>query len=87
LADSIGDHQPRHVGVEAFRAIITPPQAAILAVGKIADRVMPLEGRPAIRPLMTLSPASDDRCWMPRAVECMRDVAPSLGNPQAWPAF
>ncbi len=32
--------------VDAFQAIITPPQAAILAVGRIADRVVACE-RPA----------------------------------------
>ena len=29
-------------GVDAFSSIITPPQAAILAVGSIADRVAPI---------------------------------------------
>src|SRR5215469_8110474 len=33
--------------VDAFSAIIIPPQAAILAVGRIADRVIPFEGKPA----------------------------------------
>ena len=32
--------------VDAFSAIITPPQAAILAVGRIADRVVPVNGSP-----------------------------------------
>ena len=36
--------------VDAFTAIVSPPQAAILAVGSITDRVVPVEGRPAIRP-------------------------------------
>ena len=40
-------------GVDAFSAIITPPQAAILAVGRIADRVVPVDGKPGIRPMMT----------------------------------
>ena len=30
--------------VDAFSAIITPPQAAVLAVGRIADRVVPVNG-------------------------------------------
>ena len=33
-------------GVDAFNAIVNPPQAAILAVGRIADRVVAGE-RPA----------------------------------------
>ncbi|MBZ5546824.1 MAG: 2-oxo acid dehydrogenase subunit E2 [Acidobacteriia bacterium] len=72
-------------GVDAFSAIITPPQAAILAVGRIADRVVPLEGRPAIRPMMTLTLSSDHRVVDgARAAEFMRDVAEAIGNPQAW---
>src|SRR5262249_30081949 len=32
--------------VDAFSAIIAPPQAAILAVGRIADRVVAVDGQP-----------------------------------------
>ena len=31
-------------GVDAFNAIVNPPQAAILAVGRIAERVVPIDG-------------------------------------------
>ena len=48
-------------GVDAFNAIINPPQAAILAVSRIADRVVPLNGRPAVQPMMTLSLSCDHR--------------------------
>jgi pyruvate dehydrogenase E2 component (dihydrolipoamide acetyltransferase) len=47
--------------VDAFTAIIIPPQAAILAVGRIADRVVPFEGKPAIRPMLTLTLSADHR--------------------------
>jgi pyruvate dehydrogenase E2 component (dihydrolipoamide acetyltransferase) len=47
--------------VDAFSAIIIPPQAAILAVGHIADRVVPFEGKPAIRPMLTLTLSADHR--------------------------
>jgi pyruvate dehydrogenase E2 component (dihydrolipoamide acetyltransferase) len=47
--------------VDAFQAIITPPQAAILAVGRIADRVVPVNGQAAIRPMMTITLSSDHR--------------------------
>ena len=47
--------------VDQFSAIITPPQAAILAVGSIADRVVAIEGQPAIRPMMTLTLSCDHR--------------------------
>jgi pyruvate dehydrogenase E2 component (dihydrolipoamide acetyltransferase) len=48
-------------GVDAFNAIITPMQAAILAVGRIADRVVPVDGKPGIRPMMTLTLSCDHR--------------------------
>ena len=37
-------------GVDTFNAIINQPQAAILAVGRIAERVVPIGGQPAVRP-------------------------------------
>jgi pyruvate dehydrogenase E2 component (dihydrolipoamide acetyltransferase) len=48
-------------GVDVFNAIIYAPQAAILAVGRIADRVVPLNGAPAIQPMMMLSLSCDHR--------------------------
>jgi len=48
-------------GVDAFHAIVNPPQAAILAVSRIADRVVPLNGQPAVQPMMTLSLSCDHR--------------------------
>ena len=48
-------------GVDAFSAIITPPQAATLAVGRIADRVVAVDGKPAIRPMLTMTLSSDHR--------------------------
>ncbi len=48
-------------GVDAFNAIIPAPQAAILAVGRIVERVVPLNGAPAIQPVMALSLSCDHR--------------------------
>ena len=48
-------------GIDAFSAIVNPPQAAILAVGKIADRVVPINGEVAIRPMMVLTLSLDHR--------------------------
>jgi pyruvate dehydrogenase E2 component (dihydrolipoamide acetyltransferase) len=48
-------------GVDAFNAILNPPQAAILAVGRIAERVVPVDGRPAVQPMMILSLSCDHR--------------------------
>ena len=48
-------------GVDAFNAIVNPPQAAILAVGRIADRVVAVNGQPAVQPTMTLTLSCDHR--------------------------
>ncbi|MBM3818959.1 MAG: 2-oxo acid dehydrogenase subunit E2 [Acidimicrobiia bacterium] len=47
--------------VDAFTAIIVPPQAAILAVGAIVDRVVAVNGQPAVRPMMKLTLSTDHR--------------------------
>jgi pyruvate dehydrogenase E2 component (dihydrolipoamide acetyltransferase) len=48
-------------GVDAFNAIVNPPQAAILAVGRIADRVIAINGQPAVQPTMMLTLSCDHR--------------------------
>jgi pyruvate dehydrogenase E2 component (dihydrolipoamide acetyltransferase) len=48
-------------GVDAFNAVVNAPQAAILAVGQIVDRVVPVSGSPAVRPRMALSLSCDHR--------------------------
>ena len=48
-------------GVDAFNAIVNPPQAAILAVGRIAERVVALQGAPAVQPMLTLTLTCDHR--------------------------
>ena len=71
--------------VDAFTAIITPPQAAILAVGRIADRVVPHEGRPSIRPMVTLTLSSDHRVVDgARAAQFMNDLAEAIREPKQW---
>ncbi len=62
--------------VNAFTAIIVPPQAAILAVGEIADRVVALEGKPAVRPMISMTLSCDHRVVDgARAAEFMETVA------------
>ena len=48
-------------GVDSFDAIVNAPQAAILAVGRIVDRIMPLDGVPVVRPMLHLSVSFDHR--------------------------
>jgi pyruvate dehydrogenase E2 component (dihydrolipoyllysine-residue acetyltransferase) len=48
-------------GVDAFQAIVNPPQAAILAVGRIAERPVAVDGAIAARPVLTLTLSFDHR--------------------------
>ena len=48
-------------GVDSFTAIINPPQCGILAVGRVAPRVVPHEGDIAIRSMMTMTLSADHR--------------------------
>jgi pyruvate dehydrogenase E2 component (dihydrolipoamide acetyltransferase) len=48
-------------GVDAFDAIVNAPQAAILAVGRIVDRIVPRDGEAAVRPMLQLSVSFDHR--------------------------
>jgi pyruvate dehydrogenase E2 component (dihydrolipoamide acetyltransferase) len=71
--------------VDAFSAIITPPQAAVLAVGSISDRVIPVEGKPGVRPMMTMTLSSDHRVVDgARAAEFLSDLANAIREPQKW---
>ena len=47
--------------VDSFNAIINPPQSAILAVGKINDQVVPMGGKPTIRPMLKINLSFDHR--------------------------
>ncbi len=47
--------------VDAFNAVINQPQAAILAVGRITERVVPVNGQPAVQPMMVLTLSCDHR--------------------------
>jgi pyruvate dehydrogenase E2 component (dihydrolipoamide acetyltransferase) len=47
--------------IDAFNAIIAPPQAAILAVGRIGDRVVAVNGQPVVRSMVTLTLSGDHR--------------------------
>jgi pyruvate dehydrogenase E2 component (dihydrolipoamide acetyltransferase) len=71
--------------VDAFTAIINPPQAAILAVGSIIDRVVAVDGRPAVRPMLTMTLSSDHRVIDgARAAAFMDDLAAAIGDPGTW---
>jgi len=72
-------------GVDAFTAIIVPPQAGILAVGAIADRVVAVDGMIGIRPMVTLTLSSDHRIIDgARAAQFMQEVVGTLSGPGKW---
>ena len=69
-------------GVDAFNAIINAPQAAILAVGRMVDRVVPVNGQPAVRPMMTLSLSCDHRVVDgARGAQFLDDLANLIQDP------
>jgi len=71
--------------VDAFTAIIVPPQAGILAVGVIADRVVAVDGMIGIRPIVTLTLSSDHRLIDgARAAQFMQEVVSALSDPGKW---
>jgi pyruvate dehydrogenase E2 component (dihydrolipoamide acetyltransferase) len=68
--------------VDAFSAIITPPQAAILAVGAIGDRVVAIEGKVEVRPMTTLTLSADHRVVDgARAAMFLADLVEAIRNP------
>jgi pyruvate dehydrogenase E2 component (dihydrolipoamide acetyltransferase) len=72
--------------VDQFSAIITPPQAAILAVGAIADRVVAVQGQPQarieVRPMMRLTISCDHRVADgARAARFLGDLAEATREP------
>jgi pyruvate dehydrogenase E2 component (dihydrolipoamide acetyltransferase) len=65
--------------VDAFTAIIVPPQAAILAVGAVVDRVVAVDGKAVVRPMMTVTLSCDHRVVDgARAAEFLRDLVSAL---------
>ena len=69
--------------VEAFTAIVVPPQAGILAIGAIVDRVAAVDGRPAIRPTMAITLSCDHRVVDgAHAAAFLEDVAGAIREPE-----
>jgi pyruvate dehydrogenase E2 component (dihydrolipoamide acetyltransferase) len=69
--------------IDSFTAIIPPPQAAILAVGAITDRVVAVNGEPAVRRMMTLTLSCDHRVVDgARGARFLNDLAKAIAEPQ-----
>jgi pyruvate dehydrogenase E2 component (dihydrolipoamide acetyltransferase) len=72
-------------GVDAFTAIIVPPQAGILAVGAATDRVVAVDGMIGVRPMMTITLSSDHRIIDgARAAQFMQALVGLLTDPGQW---
>ncbi len=68
--------------VDAFNAIVNTPQAAILAVGRIADRVVPVNGQAVVRPMMVMTLSCDHRVVDgARAAQFLDDLANLIEDP------
>jgi pyruvate dehydrogenase E2 component (dihydrolipoamide acetyltransferase) len=48
-------------GIDQFVAVINPPQAAILAVGTVADKVVVRDGQMVVRKILTVTMSCDHR--------------------------
>ena len=49
------------MGIDEFTAVLNPPAAAILSVGRTADRAVVVDRRVVIRPIMTITLGCDHR--------------------------
>jgi len=68
--------------VDAFDAIVNTPQAAILSVGRITDRVVPVDGQVAIRPMIVMTLSLDHRVVDgARAAKFLDDLANLIEDP------
>jgi pyruvate dehydrogenase E2 component (dihydrolipoamide acetyltransferase) len=71
--------------IDSFCAIITPPQAAILAVGQIVDRVVAMDGVMVVRPIFSLTISCDHRVLDgAKAATFLHDLAESIREPGLW---
>jgi pyruvate dehydrogenase E2 component (dihydrolipoamide acetyltransferase) len=69
--------------VDSFTAIIVPPQAGILAVGAITDRVVPIDGNIGIRPMISVTLSCDHRVADgARGAAFLNDLADAIREPE-----
>lgn len=71
-------------GIDVFNAVINPPEAAILSVGRIVDRVVPIDSQPIVQPMMLLSLSCDHRVVDgARGAEFLQTMAGLIEEPLA----
>ena len=68
--------------IDSFTAIIVPPQAGILAVGAMKDRLVPIMGGITSKPMMTITLSCDHRVLDgARGAMFLQDLVDALENP------
>jgi pyruvate dehydrogenase E2 component (dihydrolipoamide acetyltransferase) len=71
--------------VESFTAIIPPPQAGILAVGAISDRIVAIDRQPVVRSMMTLTLSCDHRVVDgARGAQFLNELTQAIAEPQKY---
>jgi pyruvate dehydrogenase E2 component (dihydrolipoamide acetyltransferase) len=71
--------------IDAFTAIIPPPQAGILAVGAITDRIVAIDGKPAVRSMMTITLSCDHRVVDgAHGAKFLSDLVNAISEPQVF---
>ena len=71
------------LGVDRFTALVNPPEAAILAMGRVRDRVVARDGKAEVRPVVTLTLSVDHRVADGAdAARFLDDVAKRLEAPE-----
>ncbi len=69
-------------GIESFTAIINPPETAILAVGKIVETPVGVDGKIKLRPMMNLTLSADHRVVDgAAAAQFLAELKATLENP------
>ena len=69
-------------GIESFTAIINPPEAAILAIGKILDTCVKVDGNVVQRPMMNITISADHRIVDGvAAAKFLDDLKSAIENP------
>ena len=70
-------------GIDSFFGIVPPPASTILATGNVIPTVIPKDGKPMVRKIMSLSLATDHRIINGAyAAEFLDFIVEQLQNPQ-----
>jgi pyruvate dehydrogenase E2 component (dihydrolipoamide acetyltransferase) len=71
-------------GITSFTAVINPPQAAILAVGALRERIVPVDREPRVRNVMAVTLSCDHRIlYGADAAEFLAHIRALLERPLA----